>query len=70
MNINVEIKVHYGERRVYVVDSEKARDLTDLTGTRTLTRRHIVALGRLGHTFTVEGRSYDGAEAFWHLTQN
>ena len=53
MKITVDIKVHYGEARVYVVDPDQARRIADLTGTKTLTRRHISALGMLGHRFTV-----------------
>tara|TARA_R110000824_G_scaffold19793_2_gene75908 strand:- start:24958 stop:25212 length:255 start_codon:yes stop_codon:yes gene_type:complete len=57
MNITVDIKVHYGQTRVYVVGFDHARHLEDLTGTSTLTKRHISALGMLGHTFTVRVNS-------------
>jgi len=69
MNIIVKIKEIYGESRVYVADPEKAKLFAELTNTKTLTLRHIEALGRLGYTFAIEGHDYDGAEAYYQLTQ-
>ncbi len=53
MNIEIEIKNVYGSELKYVVDSEKALLLSQLTGRKTLTDEDIKALKGLGFTFSV-----------------
>lgn len=49
MTIKVYIKSVYGKPLHYVADSEQARALFILTGTKTLEHRHLLALDVLGH---------------------
>lgn len=57
MNIEIEIKNVYGNELNYIVDSEKAFLLSQLTGRKTLTDEDIKALKGLGFTFSVLTRS-------------
>ena len=54
MNIQIRIKSVYGRELYYVVDESQGNALRTLTGTTTLSKYHIRALKKLGHTFTTE----------------
>lgn len=51
MTIRVKIVNQYGKERIYPVN--RIKELETLTGTKTLTDKHIDALKSLGFTFEV-----------------
>lgn len=51
MIIQVQIKDVYGKKLVYPITSQE--DLKTLTGSKTLTNRHLQALKNLGFTFEI-----------------
>uniref|UniRef100_A0A6H1ZBW6 Uncharacterized protein n=1 Tax=viral metagenome TaxID=1070528 RepID=A0A6H1ZBW6_9ZZZZ len=51
MNIKYYTRYIYGTPKNYVLDVKEAKILTDITGTTTLTDRHIKALKKIGLTF-------------------
>ena len=52
MNIVVKIRNVYGNERIYPV-CETANAFAELAGTKTLTRRHVEIIKRLGFTIDV-----------------
>jgi hypothetical protein len=55
--IEVENKSHYGSEHLYIVSKHKDA-IQDLTGSKTLTPRHVKALKDLG--FTIKEKSVTG----------
>ena len=53
MNIEIEIKNHYGNQLHYATDRDIAIVLSRLTGRKTLTLDDISNLKKLGFTFSV-----------------
>jgi hypothetical protein len=53
MNIEIEIKNHYGNQLHYVKDKKLAEILSRLTSRKTLTLDDIDNLKKLGFTFSV-----------------
>tara|TARA_R100001163_G_scaffold36340_1_gene27869 strand:+ start:214 stop:390 length:177 start_codon:yes stop_codon:yes gene_type:complete len=54
MNIEIEIKNHYGNQLHYVTNKELALVLSRLTNRKTLTLDDIDNLKKLGFTFSVK----------------
>lgn len=52
MKIQLEIKTHYGNQRIYALTH--TQELQVLTGQKTLSKEHIKALEDLGFTFEVK----------------
>ena len=50
--IKTFVRIVYGEPRRYVLDPEQAKHLERLTGTKTITSRHMLALQALGLSFS------------------
>lgn len=55
--ITVEIRDIYGKQTIYPV-CDKARTFAELTGTKTLTDRHIEIIKRLGYTIITTQREW------------
>lgn len=49
--IKVEAKQVYGNELIYITDADQQKHLQQLTGCKTLTSAHIVALKGLGFEF-------------------
>tara|TARA_B100000029_G_C17547298_1_gene948887 strand:+ start:157 stop:336 length:180 start_codon:yes stop_codon:yes gene_type:complete len=48
MTINIELKTHYGQQHIYVVDEVEAKAISQLTGKKTISKNDIAALETLG----------------------
>lgn len=57
--ITFETKSHYGGPELVYVTSEHKEPLQTLTGSKTLTPRHVEALKKLGFQFQQVKESYD-----------
>lgn len=51
LTIPVYVRSVYGNEHIYCADADKARSLSTLTGSKTLTPSHVRALQELGFTF-------------------
>lgn len=53
MNIQVEIRVHYSQEYMYVVDPDIARAIRQLTHKVTVSDSDVDALVKLGHSINI-----------------
>ena len=51
MTIEIYTKSVYGAPQTYVLDAATAQLFTQLLGTKTLTAKHLLVLGKLGFEF-------------------
>lgn len=61
--ITVFYRSAFGQTRLYVSDTEQAKQLRQLTGSLTLEQRHVDALKALGFTFITVPDPRNGVQA-------